>query len=71
MGSAGHSRCCSLRTARPPTRSPLRLLQNCSGHCIHFQPTYERISAFFVSRGELQPKVLVARLDCANHVSLA
>lgn len=41
----------------------------CSGACRHFQPEYEKIAAFFQQRGELQPKIVVARVDCANEVS--
>jgi hypothetical protein len=40
----------------------------CSGACRRFQPTYERVSEFFFKRGELQPKVAVARVNCAVQV---
>lgn len=39
-------------------------------HCQHFQPEYEKVAAFFHERGEQEPVVQVARLDCAEFVSL-
>lgn len=38
-------------------------------HCQHFAPEYEKAAAFFGARGEQEPVVKVARLDCANFVS--
>eukprot|EP00887_Chlorella_sp_A99_P002629 scaffold6.g2629.t1 len=35
--------------------------------CRHFQPEYEKIAAYFHGRGELEPRVSVARLDCADY----
>jgi hypothetical protein len=37
--------------------------------CQRFQPEYEKVAAFFAERGEKEPVVTVARLDCANFVS--
>ncbi|KAI7845151.1 hypothetical protein COHA_001196 [Chlorella ohadii] len=34
--------------------------------CQRFQPEYEKVAAFFAARGEAEPVVTVARLDCAN-----
>ncbi len=36
--------------------------------CQRFQPEYEKVAAFFAARGEAEPVVTVARLDCANFV---
>ncbi|KAL4857301.1 Sulfhydryl oxidase 1 [Chlorella vulgaris] len=35
--------------------------------CKRFQPEYEKVAAFFAERGEKEPVVTVARLDCADH----
>ncbi|KAL4441288.1 hypothetical protein ABPG77_011525 [Micractinium sp. CCAP 211/92] len=35
-------------------------------HCQHFKPEYEKVAAFFYERGEQEPVVQVARLDCAE-----
>lgn len=38
--------------------------------CQRFQPEYEKVAAFFAARGEAEPVITVARLDCANFVRL-
>ncbi|KAL4452309.1 hypothetical protein ABPG75_007971 [Micractinium tetrahymenae] len=35
-------------------------------HCQHFKPEYEKVAAYFHERGEQEPVVQVARLDCAE-----
>ena len=36
--------------------------------CQHFQPTYDKIAGFFQTQPYPTPKVVVARVDCANEV---
>ncbi|GAB4818980.1 hypothetical protein N2152v2_006026 [Parachlorella kessleri] len=40
------------------------------GACRLFQPAYEKIADYFHKRGELQPKIVVARVDCPNEEEL-
>lgn len=37
-------------------------------HCRQFAPEYEKVAAYFALRGEAEPVVMVARIDCANYV---
>ena len=36
--------------------------------CKHFQPHYEKVSAFFYGSPRPKPEVYVARVDCATEV---
>ena len=37
-------------------------------HCQHFAPTYDKVGAFFNTAPEPQPRVVIARVDCADEV---
>ncbi len=52
-----------------PAPNPAQPLARCP-HCQHFKPEYEKVAAFFYERGEQEPVVQVARLDCAEFVSV-
>lgn len=57
-------------TTTSPQANPARCpsLRRCPA-CQRFQPEYEKVAAYFAERGDKEPGVTVARLDCANHVS--
>lgn len=52
----------TLRPGAPCCRCPA---------CQRFQPEYEKVAAYFAERGEQEPVITVARLDCASHVRAA
>jgi thiol-disulfide isomerase/thioredoxin len=55
----------------PPPPSPQVLLEffaHWCPACQKFQPSYLEVGQFFKKRGDVIPRVVVARLDCANYV---
>ena len=64
--------CCRCINLPPLSRYVCRLSIICRCPvCQRFQPEYEKLAAFFAQRGEQEPVVTVARLDCADHVRAA
>ena len=53
-------------TLDPGTNVAMEYYAHWCPHCRHFAPTYDLVGSHFMDTPS--PKVIVARIDCANHV---